>query len=179
MGCATCGRIKGYVRHEEIYNFIKQKYDRYAEMHIERDVICQISELNYPHKVNSHSEDNSNLIEYHGYIDFKYGVEDRSLFYLYANVNHLKNLVYYTEHNLENMVKAETTFISMGLWGSSVEIIKEIVAHFGGGWVDENDCDDLEYEPIEVDSDGEIKPVLHVTMDDIYKKFGSIVIIDG
>lgn len=75
------------------------------------------------------------------------------------------------------MVLSETTYISLGFWGSSVEIIKEIVSYFGGGWVDENDCDDKEYYPIEVNTDGSIKPIQYVTMNDIYEKFGSVVVI--
>ena len=43
------------------------------------------------------------------------------------------------------MVNSETTTITLGCWGSSVEIIKELVSHFGGGWIDENDCDEKEY----------------------------------
>ena len=77
------------------------------------------------------------------------------------------------------MVESETTYLSLGYWGSSIEIIKEIVAHFGGGWIDENDCDDKEYYPIELDVDGNIKPVQYVTMNDIYEKFGSVVVITG
>ena len=67
------------------------------------------------------------------------------LFYYYGNINSYENLKYYTEFGLEDMVKSETTHIGLGYWGSSVEIIKEIVENFGGGWLDENDCDDKEY----------------------------------
>ena len=58
-----------------------------------------------------------------------------------------------------------------------MEIIKEIVAHFGGGWIDENDCDDEDYYPIELNVDGSIKQVQYITMEDVYEKFGSVVII--
>lgn len=46
------------------------------------------------------------------------------------------------------MVEAETTAVSLGCHGASVEIIKELIKHFGGGWIDENDCDDEEYYEI-------------------------------
>ena len=75
------------------------------------------------------------------------------------------------------MVEAETTYLSLGFWGNSVEIMKEIIAHFGGGWIDENDCDDKTYYPIMINEDGSIKPVQYITMNDIYEKFGSVVII--
>ena len=58
-------------------------------------------------------------------------------------------------------------------------LVSCIVAHFGGGWIDENDCDTKEYYPIELNPDGNIKPVQYVTMNDIYEKFGSVVVITG
>ena len=109
----------------------------------------------------------------------KYNDEDRMLFYNYSNLNSYENLEFYSKHNLREMVETETTYLSLGYWGSSVEIIKEIVAHFGGGWIDENDCDDKEYYPIELNPDGNIKPVQYVTMNDIYEKFGNVVVITG
>ena len=178
MGCDTHGRIKGYVRHEEIFNFIRQKYDENTTMNIKKEIVCSLSGYNGKYRLNTHSEDNENWYDIYGRIVFRYKGEDRSLFYSFSNVNFFENLNYYSNYGLEDMVKSETTFISLGYWGSSVEIIKEIVAQFGGGWVDENDCDDPPYEPVEVNADGSIKPVIHATMEDIYKKFGGIVIID-
>lgn len=75
------------------------------------------------------------------------------------------------------MVRSETTFISLSYYGSSVEIIKEIVAHFGGGWVDDNDCDDYPYYPVAINVDGNIEPVRYVTMEEIRKVFGNNVVI--
>ena len=49
--------------------------------------------------------------------------------------------------NLEDMVKAETTYLSLNKDDSSVDDIKKIVEHFGG-WVDEDDCDDEPYYPL-------------------------------
>ena len=77
------------------------------------------------------------------------------------------------------MVRSETTFISLSYYGASVEIIKEIVAHFGGGWVDDNDCDDKSYYPVNQSVDGNIEPVRYVTMEEIRKVFGSNIVIRG
>lgn len=54
--------------------------------------------------------------------------------------------------------------------------MRDLVLQFGG-WIDENDCDDEDYYPISKDADGNISPVLLVTMEDIYQKFGGVVII--
>ena len=178
MGCDTHGKIKGYTRPEEILNFIRQKYDKNATMSITKKNVCPLSTYHGKYKLNAHSEDRINSYNISGRIDFIYKEEDRSIFYDYCNVNLFENLEYYSNYGLEDMVKSETTHLSLGHWGSSVEIMKEIVAQFGGGWVDENDGDDRQYEPVEVDVDGSIVPVIHVTMADIYEKFGGIVIID-
>lgn len=178
MGCDTHGKVKGFVRYEDILNFIVQKYDPNATCHITRDNYDKkLSDIDWPHKVNEHSEKSDVWYTVSGFINFDYYGEDRQLFYHYGNINSLENLDYYTSEGLEDMVRAETTFISLGCWGHSVDIIREIVAQFGGGWVDNNDCDDKPYYPVEVDVDGNIKPIIYVTMEDIYEKFGGIVVI--
>lgn len=72
----------------------------------------------------------------------------RQMFYMYLNVNFYENLRYYEQFGLENMVKAETTFLSLGKWGQSIDIMKAVTEQFGG-WVDEDDCDDTPYYRIE------------------------------
>ena len=54
--------------------------------------------------------------------------------------------------------------------------MRDLVSQFGG-WIDENDCDDEDYYPISKDTDGNITPVILVTMEEIYQKFGGVVII--
>lgn len=149
MGCDTYGKIKGYVRQEDIFEFIKQKYDENAINKVGRTMTIPLSKCSWEYEVNEHSEDSENWYTISGFICFKYNEEDRMLFYCYNNINSFENLEYYMEYGLENMVKTETTHIGLGCWGSSVEIIKEIVENFGGGWIDENDCDDEEYYFIE------------------------------
>ena len=152
MGCDTYGKIKGYVKHEDIFEFIKQKYDKNATNDVTKEITCALSECNWEYKMNEHSEDNENWYTISGFICFKYKEEDRMLFYYYDNINSYEDLEYYTEFGLEDMVKTETTHIGLGYWGSSVKIIKEIVENFGGGWLDENDCDDKPYHIIESNS---------------------------
>lgn len=177
MGVDTHGKIKGFVRHEEIFNYIRQKFDSNAIDYVTKQNNHSIDECNWKYEINKHSEDNENWYYISGFISFKYGDEERQLFYMYNNLNSFENLEYYADYGLEDMVKSETTYLSLGCWGSSIKIIKEIVAYFGGGWVDDNDCDDIPYYPVELNKYGNIKPVVYVTMEDIYEKFGSIVVI--
>ena len=177
MSADTHGKIKGYVRYEDILNFIRQKWDKDATSDTKKSIRQPISECNWKHEINEHSEDNDNWYAIQGFICFEYHGENRVLFYCYDNLNHYENLDYYAKRGLLEMVKTETTYLSLGCYGDSVEIIKELVAYFGGGWIDENDCDDEEYYPIELNNDGSVKPVKYVTMNDIYEKFGCVVII--
>ncbi len=177
MSVNTRGKIKGFIRYEEVFNFIRQKYDKNAVSDIKKTIYNPISEIDWKYKINEHSEDNENWYSVSGRIDFDYHGEERSLFYMYDNINSYENSDFYSERGLKDMVLAETTYISLGYWGSSVEIVKEIVAHFGDGWIDENDRDDKPYYPVKTNPDGSIKPVQYVTMDEIYEKFGSVVVI--
>jgi len=174
MGVEVRGKLKGYISPQEVLNFIQQTIDSNAKSYVRiRD--CGIADYDW---IKERYDTTNKWIIINGYIDFtdKNG-ESRSLFYCYKNVNSYENLEYYSKYGLEDMVKSETTDIMLDCHGESVNVIKSIVTEFGG-WIDENDCDDEEYYPIEKDSNGNIKQVFHVTMEDIYEKFGGIVIID-
>lgn len=149
MGVDTHGKIKGFISHEDITNFIRQNWDKNVYDGVTKELYDSLSKLKYPYKINEHSEDSSNWYTICGFIRFNYRDEDRMLFYHYSNVNSFENLDYYSEYGLKDMVESKTTYLSLGYWGSSVEIIKEIVSHFGGGWIDENDCDSEPYYPVE------------------------------
>lgn len=177
MGCDTCGRIKGHIRPENIVNFIQQKWDLNAKNGVSKHIYKPISMCNWNFTINDNCDDRYNWYADYGFISFNYNGEERALFYNYENINSYENLEHYTEYRLANMVRSETTFISLGYYGASVEIIKEIVAHFGGGWVDDNDCDDDPYYPVNQSVDGKIEPVRYVTMEEIRKVFGNNVVI--
>lgn len=173
MSVDTHGRLKGKVEPEIILNFIRQTYDPNATMDIEPKDYGLVAELDW---VKETYDETGKWIINSGFINFKDGEENRSLFYFYDNVNSYENLEYYSQYGLEDMVKQETTTLHLGYWGNSVEIMRNIVSQFEG-WLDENDCDDEPYYPIMKSPDGNIKPVIVVTMEDIYEKFGGVVII--
>lgn len=145
MSIDTHGQIKGFVKPEDIFDFIKQKWDKDAVNKIGKIVYCPLSEYNEEYEINEHSEDNEVWYSLCGFIHFKYKENNRSLFYCYNNLNVFENLEYYSKQGLEDMVRVETTFLSLGYYGDSVEIIRELITKFGGGWIDENDCDDKGY----------------------------------
>lgn len=173
MGINTKGRLIGNVNHNEVLNFIRQKIDTEAESYVNFCSHGIISNYDWVKKV----YDESNVWKiWDGFIQFSYNGHNRSLHYNYSNVNSYEHLEYYQKFNLSDMVKSETTYISLRCDDDAIEIIKMIVSHFGG-WIDENDCDNEEYYPINKNPDGSVMPIIRVTMQDIYDKFGGTVII--
>lgn len=180
MSVSTKGKIKGFVRWEEILNYIKQKYDSNATSDISRSKVMPLAECHFNYIVNQHSEDETMYYYDCGFIFYKLNGEGYQLFYRYSNINAFDCLEEYEQDGLYDLVemeKSEVTTISCGHYGDSVEVITDIIAHFGGGWIDKNDCDDESYCPIIPNPDGSIKPVKYVTMNEVYEKFGCIVVI--
>ncbi len=148
MGCDTIGKVKGFVKPDDLLNYIRENWDVNAEGDIARKVMRPFSECDMVCKLNESCENDADWYVISGFIYFVYKGECRQLFYNYSSVNFYENIHYYSSLGLTKMVKAETTTVSLGCHGASVEIIKELVSHFGGGWMDENDCDDEEYYEI-------------------------------
>lgn len=177
MGSTTIGKIKGYIQSEDILNFIRQKYDTCAISDVRNSTMYPLAQCNGKYAINPHSDSKESRYVISGFIYFDYNGEQRSLFYYYDSINSFENFDYYEELGLADMVKSETTRISCGLWSEGTKIIKEIISHFGGGWIDEDDCDDKPYYPVILNPDGSIKPIKYVTMNEVYEKFGCVVII--
>lgn len=158
MSVGTKGLLKGRIDIEEVANIIKNKFKtEYIRIEKEKDNVYNIEGKEF------RSE--------YGRIFFNYKGDNRILRWGFSTSQ--SDIKQHDEVNQENIY----TQISLGYWGDSEKIITEIVKEYGG-YIDKNDCDDIDYEPIEVDSNGNIIPVIHVTMTDIYEKFGAIVVID-
>lgn len=72
-------------------------------------------------------------------ITFKYKGEDRMISVFWDG--NCKN-------DYADVTSDSVTLLSLGCWGSSEEIIRVILDHFGGGWIDVNDCDEEDYVPV-------------------------------
>lgn len=151
MGVETKVKIKGYVKYEDILQFVKEKYDVDATARIGKEVICPVSKLEFDHSLNESSEDSENWYIISGGIYFNYGEEYRGLAYFYSNVNGFENLEHYSKKGLKGMVMSETTTLSLSYWGSSVQIMKDLIQEFGPGWIDEDDSDEEEYYLLSID----------------------------
>lgn len=176
----TYVKLNGHILPEQVLEFIRNTFDKNAKM-------LKISISNYHYNSNSFSPNATYYTEMLPMpvtiktdIYFEYKGETVSLFYLYDNFNYYENLEYYSNHHLENMVKSETTFLSAGCYedGNSIEIMKSICSVFGG-WIDENDSDDKEYYWIPKNNTENPVVVKHVTIEEVYEKFGCVVVIDN
>ncbi len=78
-----------------------------------------------------------------GSVCFSYKGEYRILFYYYNNVNVWESINSYSELLQEKYIKGEHTELLLSYHGKAVEIMKLICEYFGG-WIDENDCDDID-----------------------------------
>lgn len=137
MSCDTILRLKGHITVEQIVDYIDEHY-KFISKSIRKDNYGSLNRYNW---FEEKYDDSNEWKITSGFIRFNDGDENRNIFYDYQNINCYNNLGYYSKYNLEDMVKSETTFLSLGCCGNSVEIMKGIAQEFGG-WLDENDCDD-------------------------------------
>ena len=150
-------RLKGHVTSEEILNFVKQKVDPAAVSLVKRLIYRSTGRF---------SESGSIVLNSNN--------EPMAMYYFYMSKNLKGNDDYWDAKGMEKMTE-EYTSLNMDSGEKQIKILREIV-HQYGGWIDEDDSDD--FEPVVKNQDGTIKPVFHVSMEDIYEKFGGVVIID-
>lgn len=143
MSVCTVAKLKGHVSELDLIDYLSKKYGWSDARYFTTDDFDEIAEIKERY------DDSGRWKVTRGFIGFRDESGDyREIFYCYNNVNFHENLFYYLKYNLADMVKSETTYLSMGRWGNSVDIMTDIVQHFGG-WVDDDDCDDNPYHYIE------------------------------
>lgn len=150
MGIDTIAKIKGRVTSKQIVDTIEELFDVDTENEVVIHKHEKLDDLDFPFR--NYGEEDYWFGDF-GFICFTYNGENRMLFYSYDNINVYDGLEYYKKQypdrtDIHKMIKSETTHLSLGKWGSSVEILEAIVKKFGG-WIDENDCDDITYRYIE------------------------------
>lgn len=137
MGCDTILKLKGHIAAEQIVDYIDEHY-KFFNNGVKENNYGSLNKYNW---IKEKYDDSNEWKITSGFITFNDGDENRAIFYEYQNVNSYENLEYHARYNLEDMVKSETTYLNLGFYGNSVEIMKGIAQEFGG-WLDENDCDD-------------------------------------
>jgi len=135
----TKGYLKGFVSPEKVLYVIQKLIDPKARMHtntvaLENDKQTVTSGfIIIDHSANPDSDPNVKRIFYH-----------------YDNMNTYDDLESCAEIELEDMVKAEKTKLTMDYDEAAVNIMNKIIKEFGG-WIDENSNDDNSYKPVSKD----------------------------
>lgn len=145
MSTDTVGRIRGYITADAICAYIQKRWDLTAESNVTRNNILSIKKVTWEYLVNEHNEDSEYWYVDTGIIKFCYQGQELWLHYCYNNINHLENLEYYEKLGLEEMERSEYTNLILGYFEDSAAIMQDIIKHFGGGWMDENDQDGIPF----------------------------------
>lgn len=151
MTVDTKGLLKGDVSHIEIIEFLKKKFNTEDITH---DIVKDTTFTKFYSKP-----------IYHGFIQIETKNEHRSMFYISCKPK---------DESYTEVDDGEYTYISLGHNELAEEIIESIVTEFGG-YIDYNDCDSKGFVAIE--KEGGFKPIRRVTIEEVYEKFGEVVII--
>lgn len=176
MSVDTKVRLDGRVEPEEILNWIIKNIDSKAKMRpYKKDWYDANTIDSWNALIQEHYGDSPAYV-IHTTIQLRHNNKLMYLHVHYTNINTYENLDYYTERGLEGMVKSETTQITASYSKESLDVAKNLVSAWGG-WIDYDDCDGEPYVRI---NQGDVVPekVRHVTLADVYEKFGEVVIID-
>ena len=148
MGIDTKARLIGHIEHDKIAEFVKSRFGYRIRTCI------NTNSYNYPTNLDIYADytQTGRWDIKSGFIDLivdDTGMGNRSIFYCKNNLNTLENYDYYEKHHPElvEMVKAETTFLSMRKDDFAIEVIGAIVDEFGG-WFCEDDCGDKFYRVV-------------------------------
>ena len=176
MSVDTKTRLDGKVTFESILDWLKTNIDSNAYMNPYKKSYFSNDTANKMYNLDHEKYDEDSPYYISNYIYFKHKNTNMNLFVYYTNINTYENLKYFTKCGLADMVKQETTHIIIPYCENGVEI-SHMLATYYGGWVEDNDCSDLSYVRFDKGSDTP-KPIRHVTLEDVYKAFGEVVIID-
>lgn len=155
MGVDTHGKIKGHISIYTLADYIKEKY---GAAKIE------------------------NITKIEGLPDYLYGTiyfadgDDHRIMSYYYNPGSRENYEFWVQHGLKDMADTITTNLSLSYWNNSEAIIKDIISHFGGGWLDANDCDDTSYYFVPAADGFDFRKykddMTHIMQSDIHSMYG-------
>lgn len=140
-----CGKLSGYVPHEQITNYIREHYDENVIDTVKKYVHMPLSRCNWTYTVNEHSEDSENYYSLSGVIEFKINGNPYKhiLRYLYTNITTVNQ--YTNPHYFRQILESETTQILTSDLPGTIELLKDIISHCSGGWVSEDNESGLFY----------------------------------
>ena len=132
-------RLNGHVDFDVLFEMVKLLFDKRAKKNFKVNNLGPIDTLDYVKEIYGESKDYE--MEF-GWIYFNYEGEKRILSYQYSNINTYERLRYYEKRGAADMVKTETSVLTLGYWGHSVNIMETIARYFGGWLMERDDSDD-------------------------------------
>ena len=142
MGVSTVAKLKGQINERLIAEFLEKRYNCKVVVDVKEEIREKEFYAHFENTVKEWYHPEKKYINRTGFIVLHFSDEKtRALFYSYSSVNFHENLDFFEEKGLGDMVKSETTYLSMSSDEEAIEIIKTIAKYFGG-WYCSNDCDD-------------------------------------
>ena len=148
MGLDTRFKVIGHLSKEYLMNIIYTHFDTDTTKDIKICKHDRIEDLNFDFI--QFDKDEYWWSEY-GFICFTYNGRKRQIFYNYTNIKGTDEIANDVAHRcnrnpeLAKMYVSETTHLSRGYDEDAVKFFTQLAGVLGGGWLDENDCDDKTY----------------------------------
>ena len=74
--------------------------------------------------------------------------KDWPMFYYYSPLHSRDGYDDCNDKNILEIINSDTTCLRMPFCKESINILTNIVKYFGGGWIDDNDCDNEDFYKI-------------------------------
>lgn len=144
MGLNSTAYIKGKVSHNDIFDYIKKCYDINVSTDIKTKVYDDEIAENVRSARTAEQIFSDTIFHTNGHIYFC--DKDWNVHKLYYNYDSFSDPCIGEESSsLEGLESAELTYLSMGYVPNSVEIMKDLLEHFGGGLLSECDATGPDY----------------------------------
>lgn len=151
MSVVTNGEIRGYISPVLVESYLKEHYSNVTMSSFKHYVLADDVQENIKNRLEKKYIFADPIFTEDAEFFFNDNGQERRLFmcyFSYADLDDIEELdPEFNQVEIE-MKQTETTYFSIGYNGNAVEIMRNLVTSFGGGWLSENDCYGPSYEPI-------------------------------
>ncbi len=156
MGCDTVAYLKGFVEPKCIFDYIKNNIDSKMTHDAKWETICSLDKIDFAKYKKSElpiiyaksPEDFKNWRILSGWIYFNIQSRDWPMFYCYSPLQSRAGYDDCNDNDILEIINSDITCLRMPFCKESINILTNIVKYFGGGWIDENDCDNENFYKI-------------------------------
>ena len=157
MGCDSVAYLKEFVEPKCIYDYIRNNIDHNIICDGTKwETICSLDSIKFDDYKKSQMpiifakspEDFKNWRILSGWIYFNMHNKDWPMFYYYSPLHSRDGYDDCNDKNILEIINSDTTCLRMPFCRESINILTNIVKYFGGGWIDDNDCDNEDFYKI-------------------------------